>query len=83
MDPLAELETRLAEAVAAEDFETAALLRDAIEGLRSGTSKLRRTQPGQMGLGTSDPAHKPPKGWVRPKRPPPLVGNHRPPGGKR
>jgi hypothetical protein len=83
MDALADLERRLAEAVAAEDFETAAYLRDAIEGLRSGASKLRRTQPGQMGLGTSDPAHRPPQDWVRPKRPPPLVGNHRPPGAKR
>lgn len=80
---LADLERRMAEAVAADDFETAADLRDAIAVFRDGGSKLRRTTPGAMGLGTSDPAHVPPKGWVRPKRPSPMVGVHRPRGGKR
>lgn len=82
-DPVEDLERRLAEAVEAEDFETAALLRDAIANLKDGTSRIRRTTPGQMGLGTSDPAHRPPAGWVRPKPPPPLTGNHRPRGGRR
>ncbi len=83
-DPiLADLRRRLDEAVAAEDFEAAADLRDAIEVRTAGGSKLRPQVPGRMGLGTSDPAHLPPKGWVRPKKPPPLVGRHRPRGGRK
>jgi hypothetical protein len=82
---VADLERRMAEAVAAEDYEAAADLRDAIEAFRSGGagSKLRRTAPGAMGLGTSDPAYKPPEGWVRPTRPSPMTGSHKPRGGKR
>jgi hypothetical protein len=82
-ESLIDLERRMAEAVEAEDYETAARLRDQIAALRAAGSKLRRTTPGAMGLGTSDPAHVPPKGWVRPKRPSPMVGDHRPRGGKR
>jgi hypothetical protein len=83
-DPiLADLKRRLAEAVAAEDFEAAADLRDAIEVRGAGGSKLRPQIPGKMGLGTSDPAHVPPKGWVRPKKPAPMVGDHRPRGGRK
>ncbi|HTI66658.1 MAG TPA: UvrB/UvrC motif-containing protein [Caulobacteraceae bacterium] len=82
---LIELERRMAQAVAAQDYEAAARLRDKIAALsvEAGGSRLRRSVPGAMGLGTSDPAHVPPKGWVRPKRPSPLVGDHRPRGGKR
>ena len=80
---IAALEARMAQAVAAEDYETAARLRDEIAALSPAPSKLRRTEPGKMGLGTSDPAHVPPKGWVKPKRPPPLTSNHKPSGGRR
>jgi hypothetical protein len=82
MPDLDDLERRMAEAVAAQDFETAARLRDEIAALAAPPSKLRRTQPGRMGLGTSDPAHLPPEGWVRPKRPPPLTRGHKPRGRK-
>jgi hypothetical protein len=72
-DTKAELERRMAAAVAAEDFETAARLRDAI-ALMDGDrpmppSRLRRQQPGAMGLGTSEQVFVPPKGWVPPKPP--------------
>lgn len=85
-DPvIADLERRLALAVGSEDFETAAELREAIAVLREvpGGSKLRRQEPGRMGLGTSQTAHVPPKGWTAPKKPPPLTGNHKPRGGGR
>lgn len=80
---IAQLEARMAAAVAAEDFETATALRDAIARLRSGESNLREQQPGRMGLGTSqedyvrDPARR------LPKKPDPLTRNHRPAGPRR
>lgn len=65
------LERRLSEAVAAEDFELAARLRDelAAAGGPLPPSKLRRQVPGAMGLGTSEQAFRPPPGWVKPKKP--------------
>lgn len=67
MSAIEDLERRMAEAAEAGDFETAALLRDAIARLRSGTSNLVEQKPGRMGLGSSqedyvrDPARPLPK----------------------
>ena len=74
------LERAMAQAVAAEDFEAAAALRDRLEALRG--SRVRRPEPGAMGLGTERPAHVPPAGWVKPRKPDPMTtGNRR--GGRR
>ena len=65
------LKQAMARAVAEEDFETAAALRDRLEALAGGAggSRVRRQEPGAMGLGTERPAHVPPAGWVKPRRP--------------
>jgi hypothetical protein len=84
-DAVAELQRRMAEAVAGEDYEAAARLRDEIAALEAGApvgSNLRRQVPGRMGLGTDQTAHVPPKGWTRPEKPDPLVSDHRPRGGR-
>jgi hypothetical protein len=85
---LSELEEEMAQAVAAEDFETAAALRDQIDLIRrdlrvmeqpdSGpqASYLRRQEPGKMGLGTSQSSYIPPKGWVPPQKPDPMTSGH-------
>ncbi len=46
-------------------------------------SKLRRQEPGKMGLGTSDQKMKPPPGWTPPKRPDPMTTNTKPRRGGR
>ena len=69
------LAARLAKAAADGDYELAARLRDEMQGQGS---KLRMQVPGRMGLGTSEQAMKPPKGWVRPKRPDPMTSNTKP-----
>ena len=80
-DDLEALRRAMAQAVAAEDYEAAAALRDRLEALRGG-SRVRRPEPGAMGLGTERPAHVPPAGWVKPRRPDPMTsGNKR--GGRR
>ncbi len=78
---LAELERRMAAAVAAEDFEGAAALRDEIARARGG-SRVRKLPPGEMGLGTDRPAHVPPPGWVKPPKPDLLTSGTRR-GGRR
>ncbi len=84
-DPEA-LERAMARAVAEEDFEAAAALRDRLK-LAGGASqragpRVRRQEPGEMGLGTELPAHIPPPGWVKPQRPDPMTaGTKR--GGRR
>ena len=65
---IAALEKQMAEAVAREDYEEAAGLRDAIGELR-GVVKASQPPPGSMGLGTNVPVVEPPKGWTRPKKP--------------
>jgi hypothetical protein len=86
-DDLAALTEALADAVLAEDFEMAAILRDRIEALKATRpmppSKLQRQEPGKMGLGTSDQKFKPPKGWKPPKRPDLLTTNTKPRRGGR
>jgi hypothetical protein len=86
---LSELEDDMAHAVAAEDFETAAALRDQIDLIRRDVrvmeqpgaegpqaSYLRRQEPGKMGLGSNQSSYVPPKGWVPPQKPDPLTAGH-------
>lgn len=84
-DVIAALEAEMARAVADEDYEIAAALRDRIEAMREGRatgSMLRRQEPGKMGLGTDQQSYLPPEGWVKPKRPDPMTKGHKP-GGRR
>ena len=87
MSHLDELKEQLEEAVAAQDFETAARLRVEIEGVqhsalvrdveeRPQASYFQRQVPGRMGLGTDQPTPKRPEGWVPPKKPDPMTANH-------
>jgi hypothetical protein len=84
-DDLAALKRFLADAVLAEDYEMAAALRDRIAALETEMppSKLRRQEPGKMGLGTSDQKFKPPEGWKPPKRPDLMTTNTKPRRGGR
>jgi hypothetical protein len=84
-DDIEALERRMAEAVAAEDFETAARLRDRIAALkgRASESLFRRQVPGRMGLGTDQQVMAPPKAWKRPKKPDLLTSNIKPRRGGR
>jgi hypothetical protein len=83
-EDLAALQQFLADAVLAEDYEMAATLRDRIVALELKTpSKLRRQEPGQMGLGTSDQKFKPPPGWKPPKRPDLMTSHVKPRRGGR
>ena len=81
-DQIAKLEARMAQASAEGDFETAALLRDAIARLRSGESALTEQVPGKMGLGSSQENYvrDPPR--ALPKKPDPMTKGHKP-GGRR
>ena len=88
MDDLAALKAQLTDAVLAEDYETAGRLRDRIAALKTAEramapSKLRRQEPGKMGLGTSDQKFKPPEGWKPPKRPDMMTANTKPRRGGR
>ncbi len=84
---IADLQRRMTEAMAAEDYETAANLRDQIRKLRGEApvpgSRLRRQEPGKMGLGTSEQRVVPPTGWKPPPRPDPLTSGHKPRKGHR
>jgi hypothetical protein len=77
-----DLERRMREAAEAGDFETAALLRDAIARLRSGESNLREQEPGRMGLGSSQEKYVPDPARPLPKKPDPMTSGHKP-GGRR
>ncbi len=83
MSMIDDLQRRMAEAAEAGDFETAALLRDAIERIRSGKSGLREQVPGKMGLGSSQERY---LGADRrralPRKPDPMTSGHKP-GGRR
>ena len=83
-DDLAGLERRMAEAVAAEDFEAAARLRDRIAAHKAGggESMFRRQTPGRMGLGTDQQILAPPKGWKPPKKPDLMTSNTKPRRGR-
>jgi hypothetical protein len=85
-DDIEALERRMAEAVAAEDFEAAARLRDRIAEMKpkaGGESLFRRQVPGRMGLGSDQQVMAPPKGWKPPKRPDFLTSNVKPRRGGR
>jgi hypothetical protein len=78
MGLLDDLERRMAEAAEAGDFETAALLRDAIARIRSGESILREQVPGKMGLGSSQERYVT-EGRRRPRRKfDPMTSSHKP-----
>ncbi len=88
-ETLEDLRLRMEAAAAAMDFEEAGRLRDRLSLLRGrsdggeaaediDTSRLKRQQPGAMGLGTSDPKTAPPPGWKPPPRPDPLTAGHKP-----
>ncbi|WP_454715060.1 UvrB/UvrC motif-containing protein [Caulobacter segnis] len=87
MSHLDELKEQLAEAVAAQDFETAGKLRVEIEGIQHSAmvrdvegqpqaSYFHRQTPGKMGLGTDQPVPRRPEGWTPPKKPDPMTANH-------
>ncbi len=84
-DDIETLERRMAEAVATEDFEAAARLRDRITALKQtgGESLFRRQVPGRMGLGTDQQVMAPSKDWKRPKKPDLLTSNVKPRRGGR
>jgi hypothetical protein len=79
-DDIEALQRRMAEAVAEEDFEAAARLRDRIATLKqkAGESLFRRQVPGRMGLGSDQQVMAPPKDWKRPKKPDLLTSNVKP-----
>ena len=86
-----ELRLRMEAAAAAMDFEEASRLRDRISLLRGAdpdatadfdTSGLQRQQPGRMGLGTSQQAMTPPKGWKPPRKPDPMTKGRSHPRGR-
>ena len=79
-DDIETLKRLMAEAVAAEDFEAAARLRDEIAAAES---LFRRQVPGRMGLGSDPQLMAPPKDWKRPKKPDLLTRNIKPRGNKR
>jgi len=75
---LVALEKQMNEAAAAFDFERAAALRDEMARLRGeGEAIVGQAPPGQIGLGSNAPLRQPPKGWVKPKKPPSLTKNHK------
>ena len=84
-DDIEALQRRMAEAVAAEDFEAAARLRDRIAAVKGkgGESLFHRQVPGRMGLGTDQQVMAPPKGWKPPKKPDLLTSNVKPRKGGR
>jgi len=81
MGMIDDLRRRMAEAAEAGDFETAALLRDAIGRLERGESALKEQVPGRMGLGSSQEKYVG-SGKPLPKKPDPMTKGHKP-GGRR
>jgi hypothetical protein len=82
MGVLDDLERRMAAAAEAGDFETAALLRDAIGRIRAGESNLHEQVPGKMGLGSSQERYATEGGKPLPRKPDPMTRGHKP-GGRR
>jgi len=70
---IAALTAEMQRAAEAEDFETAARLRNEIAALRGegegGSPLVRKPPPGEMGLGGDVPVAAPPENWRRPKKP--------------
>lgn len=82
----------MAQAAADFDFEKAAVLRDEIARLRGELGEptvildeagnpievsVGQAPPGQIGLGSNAPVRKPPKGWVKPRKPDPMTRGHK------
>jgi hypothetical protein len=68
------------------DFEEATRLRNEMARIKGeapvsegdpDTVTVGQPPPGAMGLGTQVPVRQPPKGWVKPKKPPSLTKNHK------
>jgi len=78
MATIAELQAQMAEAVAREDYETAARLRDEIATL----TPFRKPTLDEMGIADAQ-AYRPPKGWKPPRRPDPMTSGHKPAKHKR
>jgi hypothetical protein len=74
------LEKQMEAAVAREDFEEAARLRDKIAELRGegGSSLVRKPPPDQIGMGTGDPVVERPRNWRPPRKPDPMTKNVKP-----
>lgn len=70
-----DLKARMAAAAAEGDFETAALLRDAIRRIEAGESRIREQVPGKMGLGSSQERYAS-EGGALPKKPDPMTKGH-------
>lgn len=80
----ADLEAAMVEAIAREDFESAARLRDRLAALTpDAPPRIHRGTPGAMGLGTDQARHRPPPGWTPPPKPDPGTANVRRGGGRR
>lgn len=77
-----DLKARLAKAVADEDFETAILLRDAIDRIERGESAITVQTPGRMGLGSSQERYATDPSRPLPKKPDLMTKGHKP-GGRR
>ena len=73
------LTAQMLKAAEAEDFETAARLRNEVQQLKgqdeAGSALVRQPPPGEMGLGTHIPKAAPPRHWRRPKPPDPMTKN--------
>jgi hypothetical protein len=60
------------------DTERALALQERLASLKAGTgSRLRRQEPGAMGLGSSQEVPRRPAGWKPPKRPDPMTTGRR------
>src|SRR3569833_672694 len=94
---IAELEQRLKKAMAEEDFEACARLRDELTDLREihgmppgpdspdapTSTTLRRQEPGKKRQNTKQPAHRAGGDWKRPQRPDQKTSNTKPRRGPR
>jgi hypothetical protein len=77
------LTAEMRRAAEAEDFETAARLRNEIAALKGedgGSPLVRQPPPGEMGLGTHIPVAQRPRNWRPPRKPDPMTRNVKPRG---
>jgi hypothetical protein len=75
------LTAEMVKAAEAEDFETAARLRNEIASLKGeaeGSPLVRQPPPGEMGLGTHLPVAARPRNWRPPRKPDPMTRNVKP-----
>jgi hypothetical protein len=89
-DEARDLERRMAQAAADQDFELAARLRDRLAALRGENlpaeesgSLFQRQVPGRMGLGSDQQVYRPPEGWTPPPKPDLMTANKKPRRGGR